>query len=44
MKTAFALALAAAAVAPADAGICCETTLLLGTEITVTGYDCTVGA
>ncbi len=44
MKTAFALALAAAAVAPADAGICCQTTLLLGAEISVWGYDCTTGA
>ncbi len=46
MKTAFALAVAAAAVvAPqADAGICCETTKLLGSELTVSGYDCTVGS
>ncbi len=44
MKTTFALALAAAAVAPADAGICCETTLFMGAEMLVTGYDCTAGA
>ncbi len=41
MKTAFALALAAAAVAPA---ICCESTLFMGQEMRVTGYDCTAGA
>ncbi len=44
MKTAFALALAAAAVAPANAGICCGSTLFMGQEMLVTGYDCTAGA
>ena len=29
---------------PFIAGTCCQTTLLLGSEISVTGYDCTVGA
>ena len=46
MKTAFALALTAAAVvAPqANAGICCATSLILGSTVTTNGYDCTAGS